>query len=144
MARDDLAVRRDLIIPAREIVESASRSGGPGGQHVNKANTRVTLHWNVRESEALSPAQRARLLARTRDKLTRSGELVVHAGGSRSRSQNREAARARLAEIVNHALRRTRRRIPTRPGASAVDRRIAEKKQRSRRKQNRQRPQRDD
>lgn len=144
MARDDLEVRRDLVIPAREMEESASRSGGPGGQHVNKTNTRVTLHWNVRESAVLSPEQRHRLLARLGPRITRGGDLVVHSGGTRSRAKNREAARTRLAEIVNDALRTVRRRVPTRPGKAAVGRRLDAKKRQSRTKERRSRPGHDD
>ena len=61
VSRRDLEVRRDLVIPGAELHESASRSGGPGGQHVNKASTRVTLRWNVAASGCLTSAQRARL-----------------------------------------------------------------------------------
>jgi len=144
MARDDLEVRRDLVIPAREVIETASRAGGPGGQHVNKTSTRVTLHWNVRESAVLGSEQRRRLLARLGPRITRGGDLVIHAGGTRSRAKNREIARARLAELVNDALRRVRRRVPTRPGPAAVDRRLEAKKRHSRTKQRRVRPRHDD
>jgi ribosome-associated protein len=107
---------------------------------VNKTSTRVTLRWNVRESEALGPIQRARLLARLAPRLTRRGSLVVHAGRSRSRAQNREAARARLAELVRAGLRTSRARVATRPGRQARERRLAAKKHRSRTKQRRARP----
>jgi len=140
MANEDLGVRRDLVIPARELVETASRAGGPGGQHVNKTSTRVTLRWNVRESEALSPTLRARLLQRLDARLTREGDLIVHAAESRSQAQNRAAARARLADCVRQALRRPRPRVPTRPGRGAVERRISEKKHQSTRKQQLRRP----
>jgi ribosome-associated protein len=144
VARDDLEVRRNLVIPARELMESASRAGGPGGQHVNKTSTRVTLHWNVRDSAVLSPEQQRRLLSKLGPRITRGGDLVVHASGTRSRAKNRIAARARLAEIVNDALRTVRRRVPTRPGAAAVDRRLEAKKRQSRTKRRRLRPGPDD
>jgi ribosome-associated protein len=144
MARGDLEVRHDLVIPARELIESASRAGGPGGQHVNKTSTRVTLHWNVRESAALTPEQRRRLLSRLGPRITRGGDLVIHSAGTRSRTKNREAARERLVEMLNDALRKVRRRVPTRPGAGAVDRRLAAKKRLSRTKERRIRPRNDD
>jgi ribosome-associated protein len=142
--RADLRIRRNLVIPAGELVESASRSGGPGGQHVNKTSTRVTLRWNVLDSAALGPTQRARLLARLGPRLTRGGDVVVHAGRFRSRAKNREAARARLAEIVLEALRVTRRRVPTRPGKAVRERRLQEKKHRGATKRGRARPRNDD
>ena len=144
MRRADLRIRRNLVIAAGELVESASRSGGPGGQHVNKTSTRVTLRWNVRDSAALGPTQRARLLARLGPRLTRGGDVVVHAGRSRSRAKNREAARTRLAEIVREALRVTRRRVPTRPGKTVRERRLQEKKHRGATKRGRSRPRNDD
>jgi len=136
----DLPVRRNLVIPASELVETASRAGGPGGQHVNKTSTRVTLRWNVRDSAALGASQRARLLAELGPRLTRAGDVVVHAGRSRSRADNREAARARLAEIVRDALRVRRRRVPTRPGKAARERRLQQKRRRSATKRDRVRP----
>jgi ribosome-associated protein len=140
MAPYDLRIHARLVIPGAELAEAASRAGGPGGQHVNKSNTRVTLRWDVATSEALSPAQRRRLRARLASRLTRGGVLVVHAGGARSRARNREAARERLAELVRDALRQSPRRVATRPGRGAVERRLAEKKRRSARKRERGRP----
>ena len=144
MRRADLPIRRNLVIPASELVESASRAGGPGGQHVNKTSTRVTLRWNVRDSATLGATQRARLLTRLGPRITRSGDIVVHSGRFRSRAKNREAARARLAELVREALRVTRRRVPTRPGKAVRERRLQEKKYRSATKRTRTRPRNDD
>ena len=144
MRRTDLPIHRNLVIPASELVESASRAGGPGGQHVNKTSTRVTLRWNARDSAALSAAQRVRLLARLGTRVSRSGDVVVHAGRSRSRAKNREAARERLAEIVREALRVRRRRVATRPGKAVRERRLQEKKHRGVTKRGRVRPRDDD
>ena len=144
MTRRDLEIRRNLIIPASELTESASRSGGSGGQHVNKTSTRVTLRWNVRDSAALSAAQRTRLLTRLGPRLTGSGALVVHSGRRRSRSQNREAARERLAELVRDALRVARHRVPTSPSRGAREGRLTDKKRRSQTKEHRTPPTPDD
>jgi ribosome-associated protein len=144
MSRRDLEIRRNLIIPASELEETASRSGGPGGQHVNKTSTRVTLRWNVRHSSALSDAQRARLLARLDPRLTRGGALVVHSGRTRSRAQNREAARERLAELVRDGLRVARHRTPTRPSRGARESRLTDKKHRGLTKRHRTRPTREE
>lgn len=137
MAQQDLRIRRSLVIPAGELVEQASRASGPGGQHVNKTSTRVTLRWSVRDSAALGPRQRARLLARLASRLTREGELVVHAGRSRSRARNREHARERLAEVVRGALEEPRARVPTAPSKAARKRRISAKRQRGEKKRRR-------
>jgi ribosome-associated protein len=116
---DDLRVRRGLVIPAGELRASASRSSGPGGQHVNKSNTRVTLRWNIETSEVLTDRQRALLRSRLDQQLTRGGELVLHAGRARSRARNLERARERLAEIVLAGLATTRSRIATKASAGA-------------------------
>jgi ribosome-associated protein len=137
MAMEDLEIARDVVVPGAEIRESASRSRGPGGQHVNKAATRVTLRWNVRRSAALDEARRERLLERLAPRLTRTGDLVVHADAARSRARNREAARARLAELVAEALRVSPTRRPTRPSRAARTRRVEEKRKRSDVKQRR-------
>ncbi|MFQ5415817.1 MAG: alternative ribosome rescue aminoacyl-tRNA hydrolase ArfB [Myxococcota bacterium] len=140
MGRGDLEIHRSLVLPAAEIVESASRAGGPGGQHVNKTSTRVTLRWNVAASEALTSDQRRRLLRRLAARLTRKGHLVIHARGTRSRAQNRKAARERLAEIVREALRAPRPRVATRVSLPARERRLREKKRRGQIKRKRGRP----
>ncbi len=113
----DIPVRRGVVIPAAELEETASRSSGPGGQHVNKSNTRVTLRWRLRETDALDPAARERALQRLGARVTRAGELIVHAQTHRSRERNRALARERLAELVRDALRARAPRIATRAGA---------------------------
>ncbi len=140
MPHENLRVRRDLVLPGSELVETASRSGGPGGQHVNKTSTRVTLRWNASESAALSERQKQRLETRLARRLTRDGELVVHAGRYRSRARNRELARERLADLVRDALANRKRRVATRPSASSVKRRLTEKRRRGERKRERRTP----
>jgi len=137
---DDLRVRRGLVIPAGELRASASRSSGPGGQHVNKSNTRVTLRWNIETSEALSDRQRALLLSRLDHRLTRAGELVLHADRARSRTRNLERARERLVEVVSDGLATARARIATKASAGARKRQAQQKKLRSAVKSQRRRP----
>jgi len=141
---DDLRVRRSLVIPAGELRASASRSSGPGGQHVNKSNTRVTLRWNIEASEVLTDRQRALLRSRLDHQLTRGGELVLHAGRARSRARNLERARERLAEIVLAGLATARTRIATKASAGARKRQAQQKKHRSAVKSQRRRPGLDD
>jgi ribosome-associated protein len=135
----DLKVNPELVIPAEEIHEAASRSGGPGGQHVNRSRTRVTLRWNVRESSAPSDEQRRRLLRRLAGRLTRRDHLVVHAGRHRSRGKNRALARERLAELVREALAVERARVPTRQSRASKKRILESKRKRSSVKRGRQR-----
>ena len=137
---DDLRVRRGLVIPAGELRASASRSSGPGGQHVNKSNTRVTLRWSVETSEVLSDRQRALLRSRLDQRLTQSGELILHAGRARSRTRNLERVRERLVEIVSEGLATARTRIATKASAGARKRQAERKRQRSEIKRRRRRP----
>jgi ribosome-associated protein len=139
MARD-LEVMPGVVIPCGELQETASRAGGPGGQHVNKASTRVTLRWNAAESVALGPLRRARLLAGLHSRLTGRGELIVHTSRHRSRARNRELARERLAELVRGALAVRRPRRATRPKAAARTRRLEAKRRRGALKRTRARP----
>ena len=137
---DDLRVRRGLVIPAGELRASASRSSGPGGQHVNKSNTRVTLRWSVETSEVLSDRQRALLRSRLDQRLTQSGELILHAGRARSRTRNLERVRERLVEIVSEGLATARARISTKASAGARKRQAQQKRHRSEVKRRRRRP----
>ncbi len=92
-----LRVNAAVRIPASELTVRATRAGGPGGQHVNTSSTRVEVVWNARQSVALTEAQRARLELRLASKLDASGALRVVAADTRSQSQNRGLALARLA-----------------------------------------------
>lgn len=134
----DLPLPGGNRIPAKEIVELASRSSGPGGQHVNTSSTRVTLRWNLRTSCGLSAEARARAQARLRPKLSNEGILIVHAGRHRSRERNRALARERLQELVAEALREAPRRRPTGPTRGSKQRRLEDKRRRGQVKSRRQ------
>ena len=129
--RADLPIRDDLVIPADELREAATRSRGPGGQHVNKTSTRVTIRWNVASSPCLTARQRRRLEQKPGPRLTRRGDLVVNCDRTRSRARNREHARARIVEIVSGALTRPRPRRPTEPTRASRVRRLEAKTRRS-------------
>lgn len=126
----DLVLPGGNRIPFSEIVELASRSSGPGGQHVNTSSTRVTLRWNLRTTVGLHPTAHARAIDRLASRLSRTGELVVHSDRHRSRRRNQEAARKRLQQIVEEALRIEPPRRPTAPSRAAKRRRTDEKKRR--------------
>jgi len=132
-----LEINRQLSIPRAELNVRASRSGGPGGQHVNTSSTRVEVLWNVRESATLFDDQRVLLMNALRTRLSAAGELRVVASDTRSQLRNRVLAEKRLAEIVRRALIVKKARKKTRPTRSAVERRLAEKKLRSKVKHNR-------
>lgn len=138
-SRRDLPVRGALVIPAEEIREAATRSSGPGGQHVNKTSTRVTLRWSVTASACLSASQRRRLREKLGTRLTRTGDLVVNCDRTRSRARNREFARERIVEIVSNALARQRPRRPTKPTKASRVRRRSEKVHRGKVKRTRRR-----
>jgi ribosome-associated protein len=135
-----LTISPDLRLPLAELEYRASRSGGPGGQHVNTSSTRVEVWWDVATSPSLSEEQRARLLTRLASRLDSSGRLRLVSSGSRSQLRNREDATARLREVVVEALHVPKRRRPTRPTKASKTARLEAKRRRSSRKRERRRP----
>jgi ribosome-associated protein len=137
---EDLPINETVVIPSRELRVSFARSGGPGGQNVNKVETKAEIRWTPGESEALSQADRAWLLPRLASRLTVEGELVITSTRTRDQARNREDALAKLAGAVRLALQRPKRRKKTRPNAAAVEGRLQAKRRRSDVKQKRQLP----
>lgn len=132
MIRDSrLQVTPALAIPLAELEYRASRSGGPGGQHVNTSSTRVELWWDVAGSPSLTDEQRARLRTRLASRLDSTGRLRVVSSGTRSQLRNREKATERLAELVAAALLIPRRRKPTKPTKAAKAARLEAKRRRA-------------
>ncbi len=131
---------RGVEIPATELTWRFSRSGGPGGQSVNTADSRVELSFDVRGSAALPDQVRDRLLQRLSHRLV-DGVLTIAASEYRSQHRNREAARARLADLLTEASAPPPpRRRPTRPTRGSKERRLAGKKRRGETKALRRRP----
>lgn len=126
-----LEVDASLAIPRWELEYRATRAGGAGGQHVNTSSTRIELLWNVARSTALDDAQRARVTARLATRIDGEGWLRVVSSARRSQQQNREAADARLAELVRGALVVQKRRRPTKPTRASKEARIRTKRKRS-------------
>jgi ribosome-associated protein len=125
-----LVVSRHVVVPAHELHWRFSRSSGPGGQSVNTADTRVELSYDVAGSAALSPLLRARALDRLASRLV-DGVLTVTASEHRSQLRNREAALARLADLLRAAVAPPGApRRKTRPSAAARERRLADKQRR--------------
>lgn len=119
-----------LAIPRAELVYRASRAGGAGGQHVNTSSTRIELLWNVRETQTLDDAQRARVAGKLASRLDGDGWLRVVSSARRSQLQNREAAEDRLVALISAALVVPRKRKATKPSRGAKESRLAEKKKR--------------
>jgi ribosome-associated protein len=126
-----LTITDDLFIPRAELSYRASRSGGPGGQHVNTSSTRVELVWNVAESPSLSDAQRALIQEKLANRINGEGELLLVGGESRSQHQNKEAVTERFAELLREALHVPKARRKTRPSRASKEERLQEKKRRS-------------
>lgn len=139
-----IAIRPGVVIPQGELSFRASRSGGPGGQHVNTSSTRVELWWDAAGSPSLSAAQRALLFERLGTRLTEDGWLRLVAGTTRSQAQNKEETISRFRDLLAKALTPVKRRKPTRPSKASKERRLSEKKKQSERKARRRGPTRDD
>jgi len=138
-ADDRLVVTDRVAIPRSELAYRATRSGGPGGQHVNTSSTRIELLWSPTASGALDDAQRALILDKLAARLDAEGNVRVVASDSRSQRQNRERAEVRLVELVRGALAVRKKRRPTKPGRAAREARLEEKRRRSSKKQERRR-----
>jgi ribosome-associated protein len=119
---------------------SFSRSGGPGGQSVNKSNTKVTLRLPIADIPGLDEAQLARVEERLAGRINAEGELVVQSDEARGQLENRRRAELRAVSLIAGAAAHRRRRKSTRPGRGAKERRLKEKRRRSGIKQNRKPP----
>jgi ribosome-associated protein len=136
-ADDALVVNERVAIPRSELVYRATRSGGPGGQHVNTSSTRIELLWDFVRSQALDEAARERVAEKLAARIDADGKLRVVASDRRSQQQNRLAAEQRLAELVRAALTVPKPRKATKPSRAAKEKRLAEKRHRSERKRER-------
>jgi ribosome-associated protein len=122
-----------------EITFHTSRSSGPGGQNVNKVESRVELRWSLQESQVLTEEQKQLILEKVAAQLTQEGYLLVVAQDDRSQLRNKEIALARFHELLQKSLRRPKPRRATRPSAGAVRKRLEGKKIQSEKKANRRR-----
>jgi ribosome-associated protein len=128
MAGESIRVTRTVSVPLTDIELRTSRSSGPGGQHAQTSESRVEAVFDVEASQALSAAQKRRVLAKA------GPTIRAVAQDERSQLRNRELALERLAERLREALRVERRRVPTRPTQAAVERRLEAKRRRSAKK----------
>jgi ribosome-associated protein len=139
-----LSITPSLRIPRGELDYRASRSGGPGGQHVNTSSTRVEVWWDIGASPSLDDAQRARLLDRLATRLDGAGRLRLVSGATRSQLKNRVEVTERLAAMVGAALHVPKPRKKTKPSRAAKAARLDAKRRRSSLKASRRRSGRDE
>jgi ribosome-associated protein len=134
MDGESIRVTRSVVLPLGEVRFRTSRSSGPGGQHAQKSETRVEAVFDVESSEALTEVQKRRVVSRV-------GPVVrAIAQDERSQARNRELALERVVDQLRAALRVQRKRVPTKPSAAARERRLDEKRRRSRTKRLRRAP----
>jgi len=126
-----------IRIPWNELQFSYSRSSGPGGQHVNKTNTKATLKWDVQQTEALPPTVKQRFEKHWGARINKEGVLVIHSEESREQRSNMEACLEKLKSMVALSAKRPKTRIATKPSRSSVKRNQEKKRQRSDRKSQR-------
>ena len=132
-----LTITPEISIPRSELTYRATRSGGPGGQHVNTSSTRIELVWNVAASRALTDDQRERVMQKLSSRLDGERNLHVVASDRRSQRQNRESAEERMAELVRQALIVPKKRRPTKPTRAAKQARLESKRRISDKKRER-------
>lgn len=132
-----IRITRTLSIPENELTFKASRSSGPGGQNVNKVNTRITLLFDLNTSPSLSSRQKRRIGSKLATRIDKSGILHVVSQKFRTQQANREAATEKFATLLREALRRKPVRKKTKVPRAAKERRIREKKRRGQLKRQR-------
>jgi ribosome-associated protein len=139
-----IEINPTLSIPRHELRFEATTSSGPGGQHVNRSRTRITLLFDVEMSTALSPDQKRRVWTKLATRIDRVGRVRVRCGRHRSQAMNREETIRRFAALIRDALRYERRRVATRPSTPQRKRRLKDKRKRSEIKRRRRTPSADD
>lgn len=124
-----------------EVEFSTARSSGPGGQNVNKVNSKVVLRWNVVRSILLTEEVKSILATQLKSKLTSTGDLIVAVQESRSQRENKDLAIVKLNHLLKRSLTPKKKRKPTKPTKASKVKRQKEKKLKSEKKQWRQKPQ---
>lgn len=123
--------KKDLIVPEHELVITTSRASGPGGQHVNKTDSRVILHWNVYKTTILTDAQKERIFQKLKSQINEEGNVTISCGTTRSQIQNRRLAYQQLIEKITKALHVPKKRIKTGLPENIRQKRLELKRKRS-------------
>jgi len=123
-----ITINDKISIQDWEITEQFVRASGPGGQHVNKVSTKVSLRFEADRSPNLSAAVKARLKKIAGTKWTVDGAIIIQCDETRSQIRNREIAQDRLKDLIKKALVVPKRRRPTKPSRGAIERRLKSKK----------------
>lgn len=111
--KNDIYIKNGITIPEHELEITASRSGGAGGQHVNKTDTKIMVRWNVKTTNALNEEQKERVLQKLLNRLTSDGDIIIHNSTTRSQQQNKKLALEQLAHEIRNALYIPKKRIAT-------------------------------
>jgi len=127
----DLQITSRIVIPDEELAFSFARSSGPGGQNVNKVNSKATLRWNATASAALPDDVRSRFLKLYASRLTNDGEILITSQESRDQPKNIAICLEKLRGMIQQVLTPPKKRRPTKPTKGSKQRRLNEKKQRS-------------
>lgn len=128
---DDIIINDLVVIPGSELQYTASRSSGPGGQHVNKTDSRIQVRWNIPGSRALSDFLKRRVMQVLATRLTDDGDLLLASDSNRSQRRNKEDVTQRLAALVREALVPPKPRRKTKPTRASRQKRLDAKKKRS-------------
>lgn len=129
--KNNIYIQHDVTIPEHELEITTSRSGGAGGQHVNKTDTRITIRWNVKNTHVLNEVQKQRVLEKLAHRLTADGDLLIHNSESRSQQHNRKMALDQLAREIKKALHVPKKRMQTRIPHAAKEAQLQSKKHHS-------------
>ncbi len=129
-----IKINDNVMIPKNEIVITASRSSGPGGQNVNKVSTKVTLRFDLDGSVSLTESQKARLRQQLKNVVNKRGILIMHEESSRSQAANRKRVIEKCAAMISQALKTRKKRVPTRVSAVQKTKRLEGKKIQARKK----------